>query len=58
MIALSKPRNLSRRNPCHSFASAKSGSTQTFRFRIAFWYRLLKKAPTTGAAVGSHPGTN
>jgi hypothetical protein len=20
--------------------------------------RLLKKAPTTGAAVGSHPGTN
>ena len=28
-------RKRKRRRPCHSFASAKSGSTQTFRLRIA-----------------------
>jgi hypothetical protein len=38
MFAFSNPRSLSRRKPCHSLASAKSGSTQTWRLRIAFWY--------------------
>jgi hypothetical protein len=36
IFALSKPRKRSRRKPCHSFASANSGSTQTWRLRIAF----------------------
>jgi len=29
-------RKRKRRMPCQSFASANSGSTQTFRFRMAF----------------------
>ena len=36
MFAFSKPRSRSRRKPCHSLASANSGSTQTCRLRIAF----------------------
>jgi len=35
IVVFSNPRNRKRRTPCHSFASAKSGSTQTFRLRIA-----------------------
>src|SRR5215207_8299920 len=36
MFAIMRPRSRKRRSPCHSLASAKRGSTQTCRLRIAF----------------------
>ena len=36
MLAFAKSRTRSQRKPCHSVASAQSGSTQTMRCPIAF----------------------
>ena len=43
MLTLSKPRKRSRRKPCHTLATANSGSTQTWRLRTAFVYAFSSR---------------
>jgi hypothetical protein len=47
MVTLSSPRNLKRRSPCQSFASAKSGPARTCRLRIALAYGSVARQPRT-----------
>lgn len=41
MLTFARPRSRKRRKPCHALASAKRGSTQTWRFRLAYKQRAI-----------------
>ena len=41
VLTFDSPRSRNRTKSCHCLASAKSGSTQTRRFRNACWYRAV-----------------